>query len=102
MNAMLLVDFYKTNHHNMYPKGTTMIYSNLTARKSRIPGVDKVVVWGVQYLILEWLIGYFEVMFFDQDIEEVIEEYSRHVPGDTSHIRALHKLGYLPVEIKSL
>ena len=52
-NPLLLVDSYKTNHNQMYPEGTTMIYSNLTPRKSRIPGIDKVVVFGIQYMIKE-------------------------------------------------
>ena len=34
--AALLTDFYKTGHVNMIPKNTTRIYSNITARSSRL------------------------------------------------------------------
>lgn len=34
-------DAYKLSHWPQYPKGTTGVYSNLTPRKSRRPGIDK-------------------------------------------------------------
>lgn len=102
MNPLLLVDFYKVHHHVMYPKGTTLIYSNLTPRKSRIEGIDNVVVFGLQYFIKEYLFERFDRYFFDRPIEEVITEYQDQIPVTTDHIEALHRLGYLPIEIKSL
>ena len=41
------VDFYKTHHYKQYPEGTTKIYSNLTPRKSRMKGINEVVVFGI-------------------------------------------------------
>lgn len=115
MNPLLLTDFYKTEHHKMYPKGTTKIYSNLTPRKSRIAGVDRVVFFGLQHFILKYLIESFNKDFFkilpkgvgDQVLQSklkrgVIEEYKRHIQTDTKHIEALWDLGYLPIEIKAL
>jgi nicotinic acid phosphoribosyltransferase len=55
MNPLLLVDSYKIHHTNMYPEGMTKLYSNFTPRKSRMKGVDKVVVFGIQHFILEYL-----------------------------------------------
>ena len=103
MNPLLLVDFYKPSHYFMYPKGMTKLYSNFTPRKSRLEGIDKVVVFSIQHFCLEYLIKQFNDNFFKKNKKEVIEEYSRHVKQSTyAHIEALHDLGYLPIEIKAL
>jgi len=102
MNPLLLVDSYKIHHNRMYPDGMTKLYSNLTPRKSRIQGVDKVVVFGIQHFVLEYLIKKFNNDFFKISKEDVISEYKRHCQVDTKHIEDLWDLGYLPIEIKSL
>ncbi len=102
MNPLLLTDFYKVHHHRMYPEGTTLIYSNLTPRKSRLPGVDGIVFFGLQHFLLEYLVGRFERDFFARPLPDVLAEYERHVPVDTAHVAELHTLGYLPLEIKAL
>lgn len=117
MNPLLYTDYYKTEHHRMYPEGTTMIYSNFTPRKSRIKGIDHVVVFGIQHFILEYLIKAFDEHFFHYGMHpevgrggkhdahfkaKMVEEYKRHIPVDTRHIEALWDLGYLPIEIKAL
>lgn len=117
MNPLLLTDFYKVHHNKMYPEGMTKLYSNFTPRKSRLPGIDHVVVFGIQHFILEYLIKKFNKDFFfwgdpqePYDRQEraewrkanVIEEYQRHIQVDTKHIEALWDLGYLPIHIKAL
>jgi len=102
MNPLLLVDSYKVNHYKMYPQGMTKLYSNLTPRKSRIAGVDKIVVFGVQHFIQEYLVNAFKYEFFAQPLPQILEEYKRHCQVETGHIESLHNLGYLPIEIKSL
>lgn len=107
INPMLMTDMYKISHINMYPKGTEMIYSNLTSRGSRMDGVDHVVVFGIQYFIKEFLIDRFNEDFFQRPKDEVVGEYKRVITNalgksDTAHIEALHDLGYLPIEIKAL
>jgi nicotinamide phosphoribosyltransferase len=114
MNPLLLVDSYKIHHTKMYPDGMTKLYSNFTPRKSRIAGVDKVVVFGIQHFILEYLIEKFNKDFFksyeretlrgsESEIKkEIISEYKRHCNVDTAHVEALWDLGYLPIEIKAL
>lgn len=102
MSPILYCDAYKVEHHKMYPKGTTLIYSNFTPRKSRMEDVDRVVVFGIQHFILKYLLDKFVNNFFKRPLEEVLEEYHRHVDVDTEHISKLHKLGYLPIEIKAL
>jgi nicotinamide phosphoribosyltransferase len=64
INPMLLCDGYKTGHRIQFPKGTELVYSNFTARGSRMPGVDHVVVFGVQYFLTEYLVKQFNEEFF--------------------------------------
>jgi nicotinamide phosphoribosyltransferase len=108
-NPFLLTDFYKVGHPFQYPNGTTLVYSNLTPRKSRLDGVDEMVFFGLQYFIKEYLIKYFNENFFEQPKEKIISDYRRRVKtslgGDLpsyEHIEKLHDLGYLPIEIKAL
>jgi nicotinamide phosphoribosyltransferase len=102
-------DFYKVPHFGMYPKGTIKISSNLTPRKSRIDGVNEVVIFGIQYFLKEYLIRQWNENFFSKPKEEVISKYKRMVDftlGEGSigmeHVEKLHDLGYLPIRIKSL
>lgn len=100
-------DFYKTGHYKMYPSGMTRLVSNFTPRKSRIKGVDKVVVFGLQYFIIEYLIKQWNEEFFQNP--NVVEEYKflmDYTLGKDAvtveHIEKLHKLQYLPLRIKAL
>jgi len=102
INPLLLVDFYKIHHNKMYPENMTFLYSNFTPRKSRIEGIDSVVVFGIQHFIKEYLINSFNENFFQVSKSDIIEEYKRHCQVDTKHIEDLHDLGYLPIRIKSL
>ena len=102
MNPILLTDYYKVHHWRMYPKGTSMIYSNLTPRKSRVEGVDSIIFFGLQHFAKKYLLGKFQKEFFDKPWEEVEDEYKYAIHTETSHIKALHELGYLPIKIKAL
>lgn len=106
---VLLKDGYKVGHKFQYPDNTTLVYSNLTARKSRDKGINGIVFFGLQYFIKEYLIRQFDEYFFSMNEEEVLTSYKRrmdHYLGkdsiDLSHFRKLHQLGYLPIEIKAL
>lgn len=106
--ATLLCDFYKVSHRTMYPKGTEKVYSTWTPRASRMKGVDKVVAFGFQ-TFLKNLNVMFHNNFFSKTKDEVVNEYKRVIKftlgvsePDTSHIEALHKLGYLPLLVKAL
>lgn len=107
-NMMLKTDFYKTDHKSQYPQGTTEVYSTWIPRTSRIKEIDKVVFFGLQAFIKEYLIKDFKESFFDRDIKEICNEYVLQIyhstmnTPDIDHIKALHKLGYLPIEIKAL
>lgn len=66
INPFLLTDFYKVGHPFQYPKGTTLVYSNMTARTSRMKHVNHVVFFGLQYFIKKYLIECFDKNFFDK------------------------------------
>lgn len=107
--AILYKDFYKTDHRRQYPDGTTKVYSNLTARISRLPGINSIVVFAIQYFVNDFLIRRFNTSFFSQPKEQVIHHYKRRMDTSlgkdsvsTEHLEALHDLGYLPVVIKAL
>src|SRR5690606_37269811 len=64
--------------------------------------------YGLQAFLNE-LTQDFQEMFFDRDVEEVVAEYRHGIDGyvdlevfDDSHIRKLHALGYLPLEIRAV
>jgi len=107
--AILYTDFYKTDHRRQYPDGTTKVYSNLTPRISRMPEVDRVVVFGIQYFVKDFLIRRFNHSFFQAPKNEVIAKYQRRMDTSlgvgaitTAHLEALHDLGYLPIHLKAL
>lgn len=102
MNPILLTDYYKTEHFRMYPQNMTMIYSNLTPRKSRMQEVDSIIFFGLQHFVKEYLINKFDKEFFGVPWEEVENEYKYAINTPIQHIKALHDLGYLPIKIKAL
>ena len=109
LNPLMLNDFYKECHADLYNTDSAKIYATWTPRKSRVRGVDKVVVFGIQSFIKEWLIEYFNDNFFNQDVNQVVKEYLRLTRASLNsdglgedRIRALHKLGYLPLKICAL
>lgn len=105
----LLCDFYKVGHKDQYVKGTTKIYSTWTPRSNKyFPRTDRVVLFGLQGFIKKYLIDYFNDNFFYQNEDEVVDQYvqfvKEHLGTETTgeHIRALHKLGYLPISIRAV
>ena len=112
MNVLpvLMKDGYKVGHKFQYPPGTTGVYSNLTPRNSRRgDGNNEIVFFGLQFFVMEYLLGRFQRDFFDRPRDEVVAAYKRRIDGylgldtvDVSHIGALHDLGYLPLRIKAL
>lgn len=106
--SALLKDGYKVGHKFQYPDNTTLVYSNLTARSSRVEGVDAIVAFGFQYFVKRWLIEEWNQNFFSLPKDEVIRRYKRRIdnylgPGvGTDHIAALHDLKYLPLLIKAV
>lgn len=108
-SPILLKDGYKVGHRFQYPEGTTLVYSNMTPRRSRIDEVDEILFFGLQYFIKKYLIKEFDEYFFNQPKEAVLAAYKRRIDNylgkdsvQIDHIAALHDLGYLPLEVKAL
>ena len=109
INSLLLKDFYKAVHGDMIPKGMTKSVSYYTPRKSRVNRWDKVVNFGLQMFIKNWLIDEFNENFFGRSKESVVSEYKRVMDYsmgmgvcDVTKVEKLHDLGYLPIEIIAL
>ena len=109
--TILLTDGYKLGHHFQYPKGTEMVYSNWTPRSCKYfpEASEGSVVFGIQYLVKEYLIKQFNENFFNLPKEQAIKEFHDRVDNfvgisnvGIKHIEALYDLGYLPIEIKAL
>lgn len=111
INPLLESDFYKQVHWNQYPKGVTKVVSYFTPRMSRLKliGEDRLIMFGLQAFIKEFLIEDFNENFFNRPKEEVLMEYA-HIMDNTlgeglygkNRIAELHDLGYLPLSIKAL
>lgn len=106
-NVMLLSDGYKLSHRRMYPKGTTLVFSNFTPRSSKHAPkgapTNGIIVSGVKKCLID-LHQNFEDFFktpFDETVQELLDNYIG-TEYDLTPFRDLHHLGYLPVEIRSL
>lgn len=109
LNPLLLCDFYKTVHSEQYPEGIERIVSYYTPRMTRLINEDKLVMFGLQGFIQEYLVDYFDDYFFAIPLEEVLEQYNRILSitlGSQNYtsekIKELHNIGYLPLEINAL
>lgn len=104
---LLKKDVYKVGHKPQYEEGTQEICSNITARTSRIPGVNRIVVVGLQKAIIQHLMVDMKRWFFDIEKTRMMRIYRTVVEGilgpgaDISHIEALHDLGYMPLKIRA-
>lgn len=110
--VFLLCDAYKTGHINQQPVGTQSFFENLTARSHTYFNTpldfDGSVFFGMQRLLLRWLVGSFS-NFFSKPFDESEAEYLQYMDGvlgkgvvKADHLRALHELGYLPLEIRAV
>lgn len=107
--APLNVDGYKVDHRRQYPSNSALVFSNLTARGTRINSLDKIIFFGLQYFMDEYLIKDWNNNFFNLPLDEVTEQYGYDLLGylgvnniGDQHIRDLHALGHLPLEIWAL
>ncbi|UGO51265.1 nicotinate phosphoribosyltransferase [Bacillus phage vB_BanS_Skywalker] len=108
--STLLCDFYKVSHRVQYPENTQVIYSTFTPRSNKyFPVADEVVFFGLQAFLKKYLIEHFNTYFFRRSKQDVLDEYERYIHytlgeenPDTTHIKELWELGYLPLEIRAL
>jgi len=104
-----LTDGYKLDHRRQYPAGTQFVYSNYTARSSRINGQTHVTFFGLQHFLQEYFMEKARQEFFLKPKMVVLQRYQELLDGyfgpndiGVAHIGALHDLGYLPLRICAL
>jgi nicotinamide phosphoribosyltransferase len=114
IDPLVMKDGYKVDHRSQYPKGTSLVSSNLTPRSTayapKVVGCDdKIVLFGLQYFIKWFLIECWNSEFFAKPKDEVVARYRRRITNylgpdaiSYEHIEALHDLGYLPIQINAL
>ena len=109
--ALLLSDTYKQTHDRMYPNSLKTLVSYWVPRKSmfKIEENLKMVFFGLQAFIQEYLVEYFNKNFFNVPLDEVLTTYRKYLNiqlgegnYDVEKIENLHKLGYLPLRIDAL
>lgn len=106
--AILLSDTYKQIHNKIYPKGLTKLVSYWTPRRSMLKNQNKMVFFGLQAFIEEYLVDYFNKNFFELTAAEVEHTYKYSMDiqlgnsYDLEPIMKLHKLGYLPIRIRAI
>lgn len=113
-NPVLSTDSYKFSHVDQVPLGTTKTYSHLTPRSTKrlqknIPTLDnKIVSFGLQYTV-KHLLDEWNTYFFNLPWEEVnatvLDVLAPHIgftAANMEKFKALHTLGYLPLEIKGI
>ena len=113
-NPILQTDSYKYSHHQQTVPGTTKTYSHLTPRsverlQKNIPISDiKIVSFGLQYTV-KHLLDEWNTYFFNLPWEEVnatvLDVLAPHIgftAANMEKFKALHTLGYLPLEIKGI
>jgi nicotinamide phosphoribosyltransferase len=111
----LATDGYKLGHGPMYRQGTTQVGSNLTPRTDKIHRrnctafYDGKLVWVGGQAAVQELHENWERTFFSKQASEVIPEYAEFLLGylgrelpTVGQMEALHELGYLPLEFRSL
>lgn len=109
ISFMLMADTYKNTNPDAMPDGLTKLTSYITPRKSMFRDIDKVVFFGLQGFIKEFLIDLANETFFNRDKDEVLAEYKTYLDTqigansyDLGRIEKLYDLGYLPIRMKAL
>lgn len=101
-------DGYKVGHKRMMAPNTSRLYGTWIPRtfKRAHKFITKAMSFG-QQLDVRWLASEFQENFFDlpfKQAEKFVKDISMYLGQkyDGDHFYALHKLGYLPIRIKSL
>jgi nicotinamide phosphoribosyltransferase len=109
LDFITLTDGYKLDHRRQYPEGTEYVYSNFTARSTRIGGADSVVFFGLQYFLKAYLQDLAQATFFERPKAKVLDGYRRFLDSylgenaiGVDHIAALHDLEYIPLQFWAL
>lgn len=108
INPLAESDGYKLGHKAMLAEGTTRLYGTWIPRSLKYmhPSITKAMSAG-QQMVVRYLHSTFQENFFDQPVEvavSFVKDMQKYlgIPFDGQHFIDLHKLGYLPIKIKSL
>lgn len=108
IRPLMDTDAYKLDHRRQYPVGTTGVLSNYTNRGTRIAHIDHVVQFGLQAFLESWAGEAWRDFFAssENEVASLYEEFTTSVLGPNTigsdHIRALHRVGYLPLKFRAL
>jgi nicotinamide phosphoribosyltransferase len=98
-NIIFDVDSYKISHWKQYPPGTTHMFSYIESRGGKF---DNTVMFGLQYMLKEYLEG---VVVTEKDVNDAEKLYTKHgVPFNKNgwlRIATVHG-GKLPVRIRAV
>lgn len=105
-------DVYKTGHKAMLPKGSELMFSNFTPRSGRLanfPGLSKFIIASGMQKTFRQLHEDWDNNFFNRDVSE-IDQFASDMKEmlmlkedfDVSHIKDLHSLGFLPIEVRAI
>jgi len=100
-NPLFSTDSYKPSHFEQYPDGTTDVFSYGEARGTNIPGVNEVVMFGLQKYIKDELL----TPITREQVEEAKTFYAEHgVPFNyDGWMRIVERhSGFLPVRIHAV
>ncbi|UDL15961.1 nicotinate ribosyltransferase [Microbacterium phage Pumpernickel] len=101
-------DAYKLDHRRQYPVGTTGVLSNFTNRGTRVARITHVVNFGLQAFLKSWVQDAWAPFWAaeEDEVARLYEEFTTEILGPNTigsdHIRALHRLGYLPLKFRAL
>lgn len=108
---IFLCDYYKLCHADQYDEKINKLVSYSTPRGCRLPGKDYVINFGIQAFCKKYLIDAYDNEFFRvpaNEIERITRSFlTNTLPGvdiekSVERIMKLHKLGYLPISIRTL
>ncbi|WGH49586.1 nicotinate phosphoribosyltransferase [Alishewanella phage vB_AspM_Slicko01] len=103
-------DVYKEFHVPAYHPAITKVYANYVSRSGKYSNTktDFTVFGGLQGWIIDFLLGDWQEHFFNVSEDDAVYQHGRILSAmlgykvDTSYLRSLHQLGYLPLRIKAL
>lgn len=99
-NVMLCTDVYKMSHMEMYPPGTTKVYSYLLARSDK--KTPSTLFYGLQYYLKMLEVKPTQAMM-DEFLDYRKSIIGSDAPKDiVDKLAALVQLGYFPIKIKSV
>ena len=108
---IFLCDYYKLCHADQYDERINKLVSYSTPRGCRLPGKDYVINFGIQAFCKKYLIDAYNKEFFRvpaNEVERITRSFlTNTLPGvdvekSVERIMKLHKLGYLPISIRTL